>query len=92
MFLAATTLCAAVLTVLFTRRIRDRGEMERHSITPEALHTLMETKQEVFVFDVRQLLDLLGDSVIIPGAQWLAPEGRRATLSSIALAATRPAI
>ena len=67
MFLAATTLCAAVLlTVLFTQRIRDRREMERHGITPEALHTLMETKLEVFVFDVRQLLDLLGDSVIIP--------------------------
>lgn len=82
MFLAATTLCAAaLLAVLLTQRIRNRREMERHSITPEALHALMESKQEVLVFDVRQPLDLLGDSVILPGAQWVAPEEVRANPS-----------
>jgi rhodanese-related sulfurtransferase len=47
--------------------------MELHSITPEALLTLLVSNQDVLVFDVRQPLDLLGDSVIIPGAKWLAP-------------------
>ncbi len=75
MVLIISTLCAAVfLAVVLARRLRDRREMERHSITPEALHALLASSQEVVVIDVRQPLDLLGDSVIIPGAQWLAPE------------------
>ena len=54
--------------------MRDRRELERHTITPEALHALLASNQQVRVFDVRQPLDLLGDSVIIPGAEWLAPD------------------
>jgi rhodanese-related sulfurtransferase len=75
MFLAITILCAAVLlAVVLVRRMRGRREMERYSITAEVLHALLTSNQEVLVIDVRQPLDLLGDSVIIPGAQWLAPE------------------
>jgi rhodanese-related sulfurtransferase len=75
MVLIISTLCAAVfIAVVLAKRLRDRCEMERHSITPEALHALLSSSQEVLVIDVRQPLDLLGDSVIIPGAQWLAPE------------------
>ncbi|HEX4784017.1 MAG TPA: rhodanese-like domain-containing protein [Candidatus Sulfotelmatobacter sp.] len=75
MFLAISILCAAVLlAVVLVRRMRDRREMERYSITAEALHALLASNQEVLVIDVRQPLDLLGDSVIIPGAQWFAPE------------------
>jgi rhodanese-related sulfurtransferase len=75
MVLAITTICAAVLlAVLQAKRIRDRREMERYSITPEALHALLVSNQEVLVIDVRQPLDLLGDSVIIPGAKWFAPQ------------------
>ena len=82
MFLAIMSICAAVLlAVVLTKRIRDRREMERYSITPEALHALMASGQEVLVLDVRQPLDLLGDSVIIPGAQRLAPEEVRANPS-----------
>jgi len=82
MFLAITAIFAIVLlTVVLTRRIRERREMERHSITAEALHALMVAEQEVLVFDVRQPLDLLGESVIIPGAKWLAPEDVRANPS-----------
>jgi rhodanese-related sulfurtransferase len=82
MFLAIiTTFAVALLTVLLAKRRRGRREMERYSITPEALHALMASKQEVLIVDVRQPLDLLGDSVIIPGAQWLAPEEVRANPS-----------
>jgi rhodanese-related sulfurtransferase len=52
--------------------------MERYTITPEALHALLRSNQDVLVIDVRQPLDLLGDSVIIPRAQWLAPDEVRA--------------
>ena len=75
MYLAIMSVFAAILlAIVVTRRRRDRQEMKRHSITPEALNALMTSQQEVLIFDVRQPLDLLGDSVIIPGAQWLAPE------------------
>jgi rhodanese-related sulfurtransferase len=82
MFLAILITCAAVLlAVVLAKRTRDRREMERHTITPEALHALLASNRDVIVFDVRLPLDLLGDSVIIPGAQWLAPEEVRANPS-----------
>src|SRR5580692_12751505 len=82
MVLTVTTICAAVLlSVVLVKRVRDRREMELYTITPEDLHALLASNQEVLVFDVRQPLDLLGDSVIIPGAKWLAPEDVRANPS-----------
>ena len=54
--------------------LRDRREFEQHTITPEALYELLASKRDVAIFDVRLPLDLSGDSVIIPGAQWLAPQ------------------
>lgn len=84
MFLAILILCAVVLlVVVLAKRLRDRREMERHNITPEALQALLASKQDVIVIDVRQPLDLLGDSVIIPGAQWLAPDDVRANPSQL---------
>ena len=77
MFLILSVLGAVVLCVLFVTRIkrkRDRNELELNSITPEALHTLMASNQGILVFDVRQPLDLLGHSAIIPGAKWIPPE------------------
>jgi rhodanese-related sulfurtransferase len=82
MVLTISTICTAILlAVVLAKRARDRREMERHTITPEALHALLASNQEVLVIDVRQPLDLLGDSVIIPGAQWLAPEELQANPS-----------
>jgi rhodanese-related sulfurtransferase len=82
MLLLLAAICGAVvLSIVLAKRRRDRREMERYSITPEALHALMASEREVLVVDVRQPLDLLGDSVIIPGARWLAPEDVRANPS-----------
>lgn len=67
------TICAAILLAfVLAKRMRERREMERHGITSEALHALLASKQEVLVIDARLPLDLLGDSVIIPGAMRLA--------------------
>ena len=75
MVLTLTTVCAGVLlAAALVRRTRDRREMERYSITPEDLHTQLASDRDVLVIDVRQPLDLLGDSVIIPGAKWFAPQ------------------
>ena len=48
--------------------------MEQHSITPETLHTLLATNRQVLLFDVRQPLDLLAHSVMIPGAKRIPPK------------------
>jgi rhodanese-related sulfurtransferase len=55
------------------KRARDRRQLEQYSITPEALHALLDTNQETLLFDVRLPLDLLVDSEIIPGAKRIAP-------------------
>jgi rhodanese-related sulfurtransferase len=70
-----TIICAALLVAgVLVRRIGDRREFARHTITPEELHTLLASHRDVLVVDVRLPLDLLGDSVIIPGALWFAPQ------------------
>jgi len=58
---------------MWIKRARDQNKMEQHSITPEALHTLLASNQEVLVFDVRQPLDLLADPEIIVGAKRIPP-------------------
>ena len=42
MFLTLTAICVVALCLLIAiwiKRARDQNEIERHSITPEALHT-----------------------------------------------------
>jgi rhodanese-related sulfurtransferase len=66
--------CALILGVLRMKQLRDRKELEEHSIEPEALHALMEAKKDVLVFDVRLPLDLLAHSEIIPGSTRVTPK------------------
>lgn len=76
MFLTVTAVCVAVLgtaIVIWIKRTRDRHLVEQHCITPEALHALLTSNQEVLLFDVRQPLDLLADTEIIPGAKRIPP-------------------
>jgi len=73
-----TAVSAAVLFVLIVvwvryNRARQEIEMERHSITPEALHTSLAANEKVLLFDVRQPLDLLAYPELIPGARRIAP-------------------
>jgi rhodanese-related sulfurtransferase len=72
-----SAICVASLLialVVWIRRSRARHEIERYSITPEDLHALFASNQEILVFDVRLPLDLLARSEIIPGAKRLAPK------------------
>src|SRR5580692_11044096 len=76
MSLTLIAICVAVaclLIVIWIKRTRNRRVIEQHSITPEALHTLLATNQEVLLFDVRQPLDLLARYEIIPGAKRIPP-------------------
>ena len=63
-----------IVLALLIRRSRARHELEQYSITPEGLHALFASNQEVLLYDVRLPLDLLTHSVIIPGAKRLAPK------------------
>jgi rhodanese-related sulfurtransferase len=82
MVLAITIICVVfLLALVLIKRMRHRREMERHTITPEALHELLASSLEVLVIDVRQPLDILVDSVIIPSARWFAPADVRANPS-----------
>ncbi len=77
MSLALTGSLIAVLCILIVlqrKRAKDRERLEQYSITPEALHTLLITNPEVLIFDVRQPLDLLANSEIIPGAKRIPPK------------------
>jgi rhodanese-related sulfurtransferase len=86
--LAAAICVVGLLIVLLIKRVRDRherdrDELERHSISPQDLHALMASNQDVLLFDVRLPLDLLTDSEIIPGAQRLTPREVRENPSLI---------
>src|SRR5258707_11815837 len=56
------------------KQLRDRRELEKYTIDADELHRLLESKKDVLVFDVRQPLDLLAHSEIIPGAKRVPPK------------------
>jgi len=66
--------CVLIFGLIRMKQVRDRRELEKYSIEPEALHSLLTTDHELLVFDVRQPLDLLAHSEIIPGATRVAPK------------------
>jgi rhodanese-related sulfurtransferase len=70
---AIVVLSVCLLVVIWIRRTTGQREMEQHSITPEALHALLDSKQEVLLYDVRLPLDLLTSYEIIPGAKRIPP-------------------
>ena len=77
MAVTLTAICVVsllIVLVLRNRRSRARRELEQHSITPEGLHALFDSNQDVLIFDVRLPLDLLTRPEIIPGAKRLAPK------------------
>jgi rhodanese-related sulfurtransferase len=72
-----------LLAVIWIRRIKQRREWERLSITPEALRDLIAANHNILILDVRQPLDLLADSEIIEGAQRISPQDAEANPSLI---------
>src|SRR5438105_10317611 len=68
---AATLL---LLLMLWIMRGKGSDKMEQHRITAEALHELIDSNREVLIFDVRQPLDLLANTEIIPGAKRIPPK------------------
>jgi hypothetical protein len=71
--IGAGLLCLLVLVWFVIRRLRARREVESKSIEPEALYTLLKSKQ-VLLYDVRQPLDFLAHPEVIPGAMRIPPK------------------
>lgn len=72
--IGAVVVVASLAIILWRKRSRDqKAVMELHAITPEELHSLLGSRQDVALFDVRQPLDLLAHSEIIPGARRVPP-------------------
>jgi rhodanese-related sulfurtransferase len=72
-------ICAVGLAVLIfgifrINQLRNRRELEKYSIDADELHALLESKKDIVVLDVRQPLDLLAHSEIIPGAKRVPPK------------------
>jgi rhodanese-related sulfurtransferase len=75
MLITLIAIGAVVLGIAYwTKREMDRREMERYSVTPEVLHSMLASNPGVLLFDVRLPLDLLVDSEIIPGARRVPPQ------------------
>jgi len=56
------------------RQLHHKRDCEKYSIDAEELHRLLESKKDIVVLDVRQPLDLLAHSEIIPGAVRVPPK------------------
>ena len=72
-------ICAVGLAVLIFGivrmiQLRNRRTLERFSIDADELHALLESRNDIVVLDVRQPLDLLAHSEIIPGAKRIPPK------------------
>jgi rhodanese-related sulfurtransferase len=65
---------ALVFGLVRMRQLQRRRELEKYSIEADELHDLLELKKDIVVLDVRQPLDLLAHSEIIPGARRIPPK------------------
>jgi rhodanese-related sulfurtransferase len=72
--ICAVGLIFLIFGIFRMKQLRDRQELERYSIDADELHRLLESKKDIVVLDVRQPLDLLAHSEIIPGAVRVPPK------------------
>ena len=74
LFIVAIGIVVACVALLVSvKHHRDESALEQHSISVEQLHSLLASDEKVFLFDVRQPLDLLAYPELIPGAQRIPP-------------------
>jgi rhodanese-related sulfurtransferase len=78
MLLVAVCAVVAIGVLIFAyaryKRLKEKRELEQYTIEPEALYTLLNSNRNVLVVDVRQPLDVLAYSEMIPGAKRIPPK------------------
>lgn len=72
--ICVAALCLALFIGGRIKSGRERRELEEHSIEAETLYELLTVNKKLRVFDVRQPLDLLAYSEMIPGATRVPPK------------------
>jgi rhodanese-related sulfurtransferase len=72
--ICAVGLIVLIFGIIRMKHLSDRRKLERYSIDADELHMLLESKEDIVVLDVRQPLDLLAHSEIIPGARRVPPK------------------
>jgi len=75
LWVVVAVVVALLLLVVWRLKVaKKRRELLEHCVEAETLHDLLEPPQKVMVFDVRQPLDVLAYSEMIPGAKRIAPK------------------
>ena len=72
--IVAVALGLSIFFIVVLPRQKKQKELKESSIDVDTLHGLIEAKQKILVFDVRQPLDLLAYSEIIPGSVRIPPK------------------
>jgi rhodanese-related sulfurtransferase len=72
--IAVVALAVLLFVIIKARRARDVREYDENSIDAEALRGLLNPEPRVLLYDVRQPLDLLAYSEMIPGAKRVPPK------------------
>jgi rhodanese-related sulfurtransferase len=67
-------LAISLMVLFWIWRSKGKDELQGHRITPEELYALLDSNREVLIYDVRQPLDLLATSEIIPAAKRIPPK------------------
>ena len=70
-------LVVALFVALWVKAERERRELDRHSIEPDALYAVLKSEPSALILDVRQPLDLLAEAEMIPGARRVPSERDR---------------
>ena len=65
---------SAALCGLVASWFKRGGDIEQHRVAPDTLRERMTSGEEVLLLDVRQPLDLLAHSEMIPGAKRIPPK------------------
>lgn len=72
--ITAALVVACALIAVRVRHTREQRWYSQHSVTPTELYSMLESKSEILIFDVRQPLDLLAYPEMIPGARRVPPQ------------------
>ena len=64
---------AGIWSAIRSRKREHEAELERHTITPEQLSEALACGPRIPVFDLREPLDILADSEVIPDAWRVCP-------------------
>lgn len=64
---------ASIVLLLRAKGLRDRSQLERYTISPKELHDEMKSGRVTHLYDIRQPLDLLAHSEMIPGSKRIPP-------------------